>query len=166
MKNNKISAFTILEITVSMIVAAICFGIAFTAYKIISKSYENFDQRNQEIALFIKIDEWLKRDFTEAQRIYLEDESIKLEKGNQVVSYFIQEDMMVRNQGDVRADTFRIQKIQVTPFFEEFSPEYQGELRIIDHLVVEGEFLNQEFKSIYRSCYSSYDLFSHPYLKN
>jgi competence protein ComGF len=165
MNNNKVSAFTILEITVSMVVAAISFGIAFTAYKIINKSYENFDKQNQEVALFIKIDEWLRRDFSESQSVYLEDEGIKILKGNQFISYFIKEDMIIRNQEDLKIDTFRIQKIQFSTSFEKLDLEYQEENQMIDELVLEGEILGEKFKSIYRSRYSSYDLFSLSYLK-
>ena len=42
----KINAYTLMEVTVAMLLSAICIGIAYSAYDIIGNYYRSFQQKN------------------------------------------------------------------------------------------------------------------------
>ena len=50
MNKHRIKAFTIMEVTVTMLIAAILIGITYTTYSIVLKSYNSFTTKNADMA--------------------------------------------------------------------------------------------------------------------
>src|SRR5471030_1943654 len=105
--HHRLNAFTIMEVTITMLVAAIVIGITYTAYTIISKSFINFKAKNEDIALLARIDKVIKRDFDRAVVIEADDTGIEMINNNQLpVHYAIAPTYIVRKT--IVTDTFKV----------------------------------------------------------
>jgi len=116
MNKQKVKAFTILEITITMLITGVLIAITYTSYIIIIKSYQSFTAKNDEMAVLVTVDHLLKRDFEQAETIYKTQEGISLKKDNQLISYQFKPDYIVRNAA--KPDTFKVQTQDVITSFE------------------------------------------------
>jgi Tfp pilus assembly protein PilE len=116
MINKKVSAFTILEVTIAMLIAALLIGITYTAYSIIVKSYSSFNRKNQDMAVLVRLDEWLKKDFDHADTVLKDTAGIMLCSADRRVKYQFDPDFIVRTE--IRADTFKIKTENIITSFE------------------------------------------------
>jgi hypothetical protein len=112
----KVKAFTILEVTISMLVTALVIGITYTAYVIIIKSYHAFTKKNEDLAVLISLDHLLKRDFDKADTILNNEDGIILFQHGQTVKYLFASGFISRNAAKV--DTFKLQSSDITTSFE------------------------------------------------
>lgn len=116
-KHQRLPAFTIMEVTIAMLVAAIVIGMTYTAYTIISKSFIDFKAKNEGIALLARIDHVMKRDFDRAVMIEVDDTGITMINNNQLpVHYEIMPSYILRKTSV--ADTFKVQSRDINMFFE------------------------------------------------
>lgn len=116
--NRKIPAFTIMEVTISMLVAAIAIVIAFTAFRIVSGSYTGFTKKQEKVAMLTVLDKLLKKDFLSANRIVKLDEGLALQLEEGIVTYTFKENYFVRDQFSLRKDTFKLQVSEPVFLFE------------------------------------------------
>jgi type II secretory pathway component PulJ len=148
--NHKLAAFTIMEVTVSMLIAAIAIAITYTAYSIINRSYSSYDQKNKKIAEFIMADKLLKQDFMLADKIIRTEQGIILESGQGVIQYEFTDSSILRDQYSLRVDTFQLKENQYVPLFENSEADIGERL---DQLKLqttwEGEMINLNYSKIY-----------------
>src|ERR1700709_1903430 len=104
--NKRIKAFTILEVTITMLVAALVMGITYSAYAIIIKSYGAFNKKNQDMAVVVRLDEWLKKDFSRAEIILKDTAGIALNSPDRHIKYRFDPDVIIRTE--IRSDTFKV----------------------------------------------------------
>lgn len=151
----KLKAFTILEVTVAMIIAAVCIGIAYSAYSIMKQSYLQYDSKNKKIAEIVLLEKLLKKDFSEANRIIRTETGFAVNSDKQDVSYRINELSILRTQNSVRTDTFNVAVKDLAMLFTG-SPSRVGEP--VDKLEVKAVFEDQPFEVVFSKTYSSADL--------
>ena len=116
MINQKIPAFTIMEVTITMLVAAILIGITYASYSIVSKSYLSFTIKNNDMTGLETLDKLLKRDFDRAEIIKKDTSGIALKGAGYTVKYEFMPDLIVRISG--RQDTFKIKPVELNTLFE------------------------------------------------
>ncbi len=156
----RLKAFTILEVSITMLIAAILIGITYTAYTIVSKSYLSFHSKNQDMAEVEQLDDWLKKDFDNAIIIQKETDGISLEKSDQrKIKYNFNTDFVVRISD--RIDTFNIKTKALNTLFEgqiinEVNPS--TEQNRLDELGFTLVFKNEEIPCHYYKIYSSVNL--------
>jgi len=115
--HHRLNAFTIMEVTIAMLVTAIVIGITYTAYTIISKSFIDFKAKNEDIALLTRIDQVMKRDFDRAVMIEADNTGIEMINNNKLpVHYEITSTYIVRKT--ITADTFKVQIQDIKVLFE------------------------------------------------
>lgn len=118
--NKRLPAFTIMELTVSMLLSALVISITYTALTLVTRSYQSFSQKNEELAGLVRLDELLKRDFLAASSIYKTESGIALPgaapDGTQV-SYAFGSEAILRRTTLV-ADTFKVASTAVQLLFE------------------------------------------------
>lgn len=114
----QLKAFTILELTVAMLIAALVTGTSYTAYTLVSRSYKNYDEKNKNLSELLLADKIMKRDFAAANRITADDRAISINKPHGLVKYEFNEDYLIRNQYQTRADTFFISVSHLEISFE------------------------------------------------
>lgn len=116
MNKNKVPAYTIMEVTITMLVSAILIAITYTSYSIISKSYSSFTGKNNDLAVLVSLDHLLKRDFERANIIVKDSTGISLQRDSSTIKYELVPDFIIRKAA--RIDTFKVQNQEVTASFE------------------------------------------------
>src|SRR5277367_5385071 len=106
MIKQRVKAFTILEVTIAMLIAGVLIAITYTSYSVIVKSYGSFSHKNQDMAELVRLDEWLKKDFAHAEVIQKDTTGIVLNSADRHIKYQFYPDFIVRIA--VRADTFKV----------------------------------------------------------
>lgn len=154
--NKRISAFTLMEVTVAMLLAALVISITYTAYHMVSASYIRYQKKQGEIADLILADKLLRSDFLSSKKITRSESGISLLQHNGSINYSFSKDFIIRNQYSLRIDTFRTNVSNLDFVFEGQKKE-PGQL--LDGLnftiLAEGQLTPFRYKKIY----SSQDLF-------
>jgi len=159
MINKRVKAFTILEVTITMLIAAVLIGFTYMAYSIVVKSYGSFSQKSQDMAVLIRLDEWLKKDFGHAEIIQKDTAGIVFNSTEHHVKYLFDPDFIVRTE--FRTDTFKIKTEAITTAFEDqpvsdfSSNEEQNRL---DDLILVILFRDEKISYHYHKQYSSANL--------
>jgi Tfp pilus assembly protein PilE len=159
MIKQKVKAFTILEVTITMLITALLIGITYTSYSIIVKSYQSFDKKNNEMAVLATLDHLLKRDFDQAESIFKDQEGIALISINKTIKYQFKLDYILRI--GARTDTFKVQTQDVNTAFENVSineVQETEEQNRIDELAFTLIYQNEKIPYHYVKLYSSVNL--------
>lgn len=156
--NKKAPAFTLMEVTVAMLIAAIAIAITFTAFKIVNGSYLDFNIKQNKLSHFITADRLLKKDFNLAQQILRSEEGsglvFKTQKG--IVEYRFEDQYFTRNQFSLQTDTF---KMKMDAFNCRFEGENAQQGQLIDQLSFQLEIGGFSIPLHYQKLYSAQDLF-------
>ena len=157
MMGYKVKAFTIIEITISMLIAAIVIGIGYTAFLIISGSYRSFRQKSEDLESLIQLDRLLKKDFAGADSIFKTANGLQFRRNRDSVQYDFQPDFIIRNS--TITDTFKFQNQDVQPLFENQAVNSSDvEQDRIDELNLTIVFRDEKIPYHYYKEYSSENL--------
>lgn len=154
--NKKLPAFTLMEVTIAMLIAGIAIAITFTAYRIVSGSYIGFSKKQDELAGFVMLDKLLKKDFLSAKHIVKSQEGLVMEMEGGLINYRMDSGFMLRDQFSLRTDTFKLQVNSLAFLFETNVVE---EGQSIDQFNFETVVQGQLIPLQYRKIYSAQDLF-------
>lgn len=116
MNSRTLKAFTILELIITMMISAILIGMAFTMYSIVSRSYQSFSKKNDEVLTMLTLDRLLKKDFSTAERIARKDSALLIISRADTARYTFKSGFLVRTRGIT--DTFRVDHRQLETKFE------------------------------------------------
>lgn len=116
MNRHRVQAFTILEVTITMLLAAVVIGITYEAFSIVSKSYISFQKKNDDMAVLSRLDELLKKDFAHADTIAKIQNGLVFKSNKNTTTYDIEPDFIVRT--NIITDTFKVRSQEVTMLFE------------------------------------------------
>ena len=159
MKKQRIKAFTILEVTITMLIVGLLIGITYTSYSIIIQSYHSFTSKNDDMAILVTLDHLLKRDFTRAETITKTPNGINLTWAGNVVDYKFTADFVIRSA--TRIDTFKVLTRAVNTTFENLpiseitDTDEQSRLDQLDFTLI---FQNEKIPYHYHKLYSSVNL--------
>jgi prepilin-type N-terminal cleavage/methylation domain-containing protein len=159
MNTQKIKAFTIMEVVVTMTIAAILMGITYTSYQIVNKSYRSFNVKNNEIAALERLDELLKKDFNRAEFIEKVEKGIIIKSRRDTVQYEFTPDFILRISAIT--DTFKIKNEGLSTSFEDRLVDGQGlseEENRLDGLNISLLLQNEKIRYQYHKIYSSLNL--------
>lgn len=154
--NHNIPAFTLIEMTIAMLIAAIAIAITFTAFRIVSGSYDGFSKKQGELADFVRLDKLLKQDFLASKRIIRSSDGVVLQLDAGVIQYTIDSAFVLRDQFSLRTDTFRQVIKHVNFSFENNDSESE---QLVDLFSFESIVQAQMVPFRYYKLYSAQDLF-------
>lgn len=161
MTNHRVRAFTIMELTIAMLISGIVIGITYTAYTIIIKTYTSFHQKNDAMAELVRLDQLLKRDIAHADLLLKSADGISMQSDSVLVTYNFQPTFIVRTSGII--DTFKVVAVDLNTSFEnepviEFaeSPEQNR----LDDVSFSLNFQEEKIPYHYHKNYSSLNLFN------
>jgi len=155
----RIRAFTIIEVTIAMLISAIAIGITYTAFLIISHSYSTYDVKNKDMSNVLRLDELLRKDFSRALIVVKDTNGIALRFQLSVVKYKFDTAYVVRISGI--ADTFKVKVDSVKTLFENTAINETGtddEQNRIDLLGLSLNLHHRQINYHYHKIYSSADL--------
>jgi hypothetical protein len=148
-----------MEVTIAMLVSAILIGITYTAYSIINKSYISFSRKNEDMAVVVRLDELLKKDFARAEIILKDNDGISLNSAGHIVKYQFDPDFTIRT--DIRTDTFKVKTTAINTSFENSAVTEQAtseEQNRLDDLQLILLFQDEKIPYHYHKEYSSLNL--------
>jgi Tfp pilus assembly protein PilE len=152
----KVPAFTLMEVTISMLIAAIAIAITYTAYRIVNGTYINYTRKQDRIAAFTVADKLLKKDFLQADQIIRSADGLDLRSENGFVRYQFKEEYILREQSALQTDTF---KLPVKSVLFSFENQAIAEGDTVDQLSLETLVENENVPLIYHKIYSAQNLF-------
>jgi Tfp pilus assembly protein PilE len=159
MNKYKVRAFTIMELTVAMLLAAIVIGITYAAYSIISQSYIVYHNKNEDMAGLVRLDELLKKDFSHADTISKVENGIVCTIDTASITYEFQPDYVVRHSTII--DTFKLKTAEINTLFEnQLITEINSiaEQNRLDELDITVLFYAEKIPYYYHKQYSSASL--------
>lgn len=131
----KIKAYTILEVTVAMLLSAICITICYTAYTIIGNYYEKFQQKNQKADALTSLKHVMTRDAFKSRLMWRTEDGIALEKEDHtMISYQFGANVILRKFSEQHIDTFKLVCENWESYFE---GKYIADEKVIDRLYFE-----------------------------
>jgi Tfp pilus assembly protein PilE len=148
-----------MEVTITMMVAAILIGITYTSYSIIVKSYTSFTNKNNDMGELVTLDHLVNRDFDQAKIIKKDSVGFSFVKDSALVRYEFSADYIIRKAA--RIDTFKIKNRDVNASFEN-APitelHDEANLNIIDALDFVLMYQKDTIGHHYHKTYSSENL--------
>jgi len=159
MNKNSVKAFTLMEVTIAMLISAVVIGITYTSYSIVVKYYVAYAKKNTEIIGLTTIDHLLRRDFERADSIRNDTGGIAFSVGGQLVKYEFDTNFIVRKAAGI--DTFKVETKALNLFFEGVpvtEDEAAGERKPVDELSFTLLYEKAEIPYHYRKKYSSENL--------
>ena len=154
--NKKLPAFTIMEVTIAMLVAGIAIAITFTAYRIVSGAYLNFGRKQEKVAAVTLLDKLLKTDVRQASRVLKTEDGLSLQLEQGLIRYSFTDTTVLRNQFTLRTDTFKLVVKDLGFSFEQHSAEEEG---LVDQLGFKVVLAGDVVPLQYQKLYSATDLF-------
>jgi Tfp pilus assembly protein PilE len=157
--NPRVSAFTILEITIAMLIAGLLVALTYTSYAIIAKSYHAFTVKNGDMTVLLSLDHVMARDFDRAELILKETDGITLKNDTQLVKYIFTPGFITRTS--TRTDTFKVQAGEVNTSFENMplnAVQTTAEENRVSDLDFTLDFQHEKIPCHYHKLYSSDNL--------
>jgi|GEM_PF-6875813 len=118
----KIKAFTLLEVVLAMMLAAIVIGMAYTGFGLMSRLYGEYRKKNLAYADVQLLRQALQRDVEKAALLHLEERQLTFSTDTagglpEQLRYQWTADQLLRSTA-LGQDTFRLKGLQLQAFFE------------------------------------------------
>lgn len=111
----QISAFTLLELLIGMILSSIVIGFCYTGYSIIHKQYLNYNTIKRQNTSAIQLNSILNTDFINAESIMYGTDKLILNSDNKVqLQYEFKQDYILRSANGL-TDTFIFSPVNIKP---------------------------------------------------
>lgn len=163
MNKNRVKAFTVLEMTIAMLLASIVIGMTYAIYSIVANSYNSFNVKNDKMAEILRVDELLKKDFLSADIILKNESGFLVKRAEQLTNYEIQPDFIIRSS--IAIDTFKVKtdslnmSFQTIPLIEVGEKDEQNRINDIKFFILHE---NQKIPYNYHKQYSAVNLIQRP----
>lgn len=117
----RIKAFTLLEVTIAMLITALAVGIMYSSYSLTTKLYAKYADRQRRQSSIAGFSSILNRDLLrcESARIINNSEVELREPSGKLIAYRFLQDCILRSLHDSRSDTFKLAENKVQYFFAE-----------------------------------------------
>ncbi|MXV15762.1 PulJ/GspJ family protein [Hufsiella ginkgonis] len=156
MVNKKAPAFTILEVTVAMLLSAIVISIAYLAFTVVNGYYARYSGLNARVAEFLLADNVLGRDVRDASLVMGTATGIRLQTTAGEIEYVFQPQYILRSQYGLKTDTIRVQATSPELTFER-APAGEGQKA--DHISFVINLEGRLVPLIYQKRYGASQLF-------
>lgn len=159
MHNKKVPGFTIMEVTIAMLLSAIVIGLTYTVFSLVTRSYQSYQSRHREMATVLSLDGLLRRDFDRAELILKDTDGIVLANQNNLIKYRFYPDYVLRKGTAI--DTFRLKTDSIAMSFEGKTIDSSGtraEDNQLDELSLQITLQKEKIPYYYHKIYSSANL--------
>ena len=160
MNKHKLPAYTIMEMVIAMMIAAIVIGIAFTAFSIVSRAYSGYNQKNSKTAEALRLDKQLRRDIRHAETLLGNKDELLCTDSTHLISYAFRNDFVLRKE--MVTDTFMVKNNELYFSFENESVSADmladKEKSRVDHISFRLELEKETIPYQYNKIYSSANL--------
>ena len=153
----KIKAYTLMEVTVAMLISAICISICYTAYALVGDYYKAFAHKNETVDRLLSLRHVIQADFTKSKNILRSSDGFTLAQDSIFIHYQFAEKGILRKLGEVHTDTFDLKFALLETYFEQVEALEADTIDQVRFTV----FLDKQFpvKMQFDKYYSAQDLF-------
>lgn len=159
MRVKKLPGFTIMEVTIAMLLSAIVIGLTYTVFSLVTRSYQSYQTGHREMATVLSLDGLLRRDFDRAELILKDTDGIVLISKNNIIKYRFYPDYVLRK--GIAIDTFRLKTDSIAMSFEGKTidgSETSAEDSRLDELDMQLTLQKEKIPYYYHKIYSSANL--------
>ncbi|MND62579.1 hypothetical protein D3C87_511250 [compost metagenome] len=155
MKNPKFRAFTLMELTIAMLISAISIGMAFYMFQYFQQLFLRQQKQRQERFSYSLFKHLIQQDINRAVWLKTSENGLHCEGENGNIDYQFDPAFIVRDQYNNQKDTFMIQTISLdmTPRLQHLPSE-----DLTDHVNLKIRFENKEHQFNYNKTYSAQQL--------
>ncbi|SES20214.1 hypothetical protein [Pedobacter rhizosphaerae] len=115
----KIKAYTLLEVTIAMLLSAICISVCFTAYGLMNDYYSVFRKKNKATDTALTLKHVLDKDFLKARYVLKTPNGLSLQQDSLEISYQFDPHVVLRKFSDLPADSFPLDTQDLLCAFEQ-----------------------------------------------
>jgi prepilin-type N-terminal cleavage/methylation domain-containing protein len=126
MINRKVASFTLIEVTVAMLIASIGISVTYTAYTIVAKLYKDYTTKQEQISHVTLLSKLLTADFLTAEKIVRTPQGFLCDSPERKIYYIVSKDFIIRDQLALRVDTFSIPVLREGYSFNKQPVEFPG----------------------------------------
>ena len=152
----KISAYTLLEVTIAMLLAAITIGICYTAFTLMNQYYAEIKNRKDQVGEILLLQQLMSRDIEQATLIKKQTDGIKISYDTVDISYHFAADFITRDYQQIKIDTIKIAAAALDLRFENREAVNDG---LLDEIVFICKRKNKSFPMHFKKTYSATNLF-------
>ena len=157
MTRTRYKAFTLLEMTIAMLIAAVCMGIAFYVLRTFTQMAEA-QQREKQTAFQLQLFQHrMQKEFLEADEIRFVDNMLTLQGSAGQTGYTFLDSAVVRSQQDIATDTLFGKLEQLTVEYVQDLPQ-----EVVEFCQFELQMENGHYPFVLRKEYSAENLINLP----
>ncbi|WP_435261208.1 PulJ/GspJ family protein [Tenacibaculum sp. nBUS_03] len=118
MKKNKVRAYTIIEILITMVITSVIVSILYLLFSTLSRQYSQFNKSQNKTITLALFKNTLKRDFYMSDVLFFKSNELTCVKDKETILYTLQNEFVTRKlESRNTIDTFDIQIKHINPFF-------------------------------------------------
>jgi len=156
MKAKKIEAYTLMEIAIAMLLAAICMSICYTAYQMIGDYFHAFQKKNATAEEVLTLRRTMEKDVAKGRYLIRTVDGIHITGDSLSITYQFADTAILRKVENLRTDSFHVRPVDTRFHFEEREAQ---EMDTVDHISFMLKMEKQQTIPItIRKVYSAHDL--------
>lgn len=144
-----------LEVSVAMLISAICIIMCYSAYTMTGWYYMQVQKKADQASNILQLNHLLSVDLTNANKIISEDSAIIIELDSGVVDYLFTSTAVIRNHFDQRIDTI---PVSIKLLQSSFDNKSVGFGDMVDYISLMCISQQNSYPFTYRKIYSSENL--------
>ncbi|MFD2581602.1 type II secretion system protein J [Pedobacter vanadiisoli] len=118
MKAKKIEAYTLMEIAIAMLLAAICMSICYTAYSMIGDYFRAFQKRNAAAEEVLTLRRTMERDIAKGRYLVRTAEGVQILADSLNITYQFADTAILRKVENLHTDSFHVRPVETSFLFE------------------------------------------------
>lgn len=131
MKTKKIEAYTLMEIAIAMLLAAISMSICYTAYQMIGDYFHAFQKKNAVAEEVLTLRRTMEKDVAKGRYLVRTIDGINITGDGVNVNYQFADTAILRKVENLRTDSFHVTPVDTRFHFEEREAQ---ETDTVDHI--------------------------------
>lgn len=114
----KIKAYTLMEVTIVMLISALTITICYSAYGIITNYYKSFQQKHKMSTEILSLKHVLDRDAEKSNHAFKTPFGCEFSLDSDKIVYTFTNHFILRQLNDLHTDTFKIKVKEMKGYFE------------------------------------------------
>jgi hypothetical protein len=156
MRTKKIEAYTMMEVAIAMLLAAVCMSICYTAYGMIGDYFQVFHKRNASAEEVLTLRRTMERDILKGKYLIRTESGINILGDSLGIAYNFADSAILRKVEGLRTDSFHVSPVEAVFLFE---GREALELDTVDHISFKLKMEKQRMVPItIGKMYSAHDL--------
>lgn len=106
--SKKVKSYTLMEVTIAMLLSAICIGICYSTMQIIERYYIDFQKKHEANDAVISLKQVITRDILKANIVKKSSDGFRCEGDSIIISYLFSDKRILRQLESLKTDTFKL----------------------------------------------------------